>query len=108
MKPKGQGENEDGLLEYLEDIIGTTGYKARILEAEKSLEELGTHREEKLSHLKLIQKETKNLKSQSEEAVKFIQGENDIARLENQNYQKQGKELQSSIETLSAEKVWLE
>lgn len=27
MKPKGATENECGLLEYLEDIVGTTRYK---------------------------------------------------------------------------------
>ena len=27
MKPKAQNEHEDGLLEYLEDIIGTSSYK---------------------------------------------------------------------------------
>lgn len=31
MKCKGQNENESGLLEYLEDIIGTTRFKVYIL-----------------------------------------------------------------------------
>lgn len=62
MKPKGQGEHEDGLLEYLEDIIGTTGYKSKIADTAVKLEELSETKDEKLSHLKLVQKETLNLK----------------------------------------------
>jgi hypothetical protein len=33
MKPKAATEHEDGLLEYLEDIIGTSGFKEPIDEA---------------------------------------------------------------------------
>jgi len=35
MKPKGQTENDEGLLEFLEDIIGTRGYVEKIGECEK-------------------------------------------------------------------------
>src|SRR5690606_1409357 len=34
MKPKAQNEHEDGLLEYLEDIIGTSRYKQAIADAQ--------------------------------------------------------------------------
>jgi structural maintenance of chromosome 4 len=61
MKPKGQGEHEDGLLEYLEDIIGTATLKEPIQHAEIKLQELMDRKDEKLEHLKLIQKETKSL-----------------------------------------------
>jgi structural maintenance of chromosome 4 len=40
MKPKAQNEHEDGLLEYLEDIIGTSSYKAPIEEALAQMETL--------------------------------------------------------------------
>jgi len=35
MKPKGQTEHETGLLEYLEDIIGTDKYIPRLEESAK-------------------------------------------------------------------------
>jgi structural maintenance of chromosome 4 len=35
MKPKAANEHEDGLLEYLEDIIGTSCYKQPIEDAYK-------------------------------------------------------------------------
>lgn len=31
MKPKAQNEHESGMLEYLEDIIGTSRYKVRCI-----------------------------------------------------------------------------
>lgn len=49
MKPKAPSEHEDGLLEYLEDIIGTTHYKARIDAALADVERWGEERSEKLS-----------------------------------------------------------
>ena len=35
MKPKGQNPHEDGLLEYMEDIIGTNCYISQIEEGSK-------------------------------------------------------------------------
>jgi structural maintenance of chromosome 4 len=49
MKPKAQNPHETGLLEYLEDIIGTDKYVPLIEEAAKRCETLaprvGKHRE---------------------------------------------------------------
>ena len=43
MKPKGVGPNDEGMLEYLEDIIGSSRFKAGIaLMTEKILNELMT------------------------------------------------------------------
>lgn len=57
MKPKAQTENEDGLLEYLEDIIGTTIYKRPIEDSGKIVEQLNDERAEKLNRLKYVEKE---------------------------------------------------
>lgn len=41
MKPKGVGPNDEGMLEYLEDIIGSSRFKAGIeLMTKKILNEL--------------------------------------------------------------------
>ncbi len=40
MKPKAANEHDDGLLEYLEDIIGTSKYKTPIEEAATEVEAL--------------------------------------------------------------------
>jgi len=57
MKPKASNEHEDGLLEYLEDIIGTSEYKSQIQKAEADLENMGTERTERLNRLKIVEKE---------------------------------------------------
>lgn len=57
MKPKAGNEHEDGLLEYLEDIIGTTKYKQPIEEAEVEVEKLNEDRGEKFSRLKVVERE---------------------------------------------------
>jgi structural maintenance of chromosome 4 len=57
MKAKAGNEHEDGLLEYLEDIIGTTKYKVPIEEAEQEVEKLNEDRLEKFSRLKVVERE---------------------------------------------------
>ena len=44
MKPKG-GEHDESLLEYLEDIIGTSQYKITIEEAFAALEKMQENRQ---------------------------------------------------------------
>lgn len=48
MKPKAESEHDEGMLEYLEDIIGTNKFKEPIENAEKEVEELNEKRGEKV------------------------------------------------------------
>lgn len=57
MKAKAPNEHEDGLLEYLEDIIGTSKYKEPIEEALQEADRLAEERSEKMSRLKIVEKE---------------------------------------------------
>jgi len=61
MKPKAPSEHEDGLLEYLEDIIGTSALKHPIEEKAKELEALSEERSEKLNRVKIIEKDKEAL-----------------------------------------------
>jgi structural maintenance of chromosome 4 len=61
MKPKAQNEHDDGLLEYLEDIIGTAKYKQPIEEAAKQVEELNDVCLEKSNRVSIVEKERDNL-----------------------------------------------
>lgn len=61
MKPKGANEHEDGLLEYLEDIIGTSKYKLPIEEAQVRVDEFNEARGERLGRLKLVEREKSGL-----------------------------------------------
>lgn len=48
MKPKAQTEHDEGMLEFLEDIIGSSCYKEPISVLEKRVEELNEARGEKV------------------------------------------------------------
>lgn len=48
MKPKGETENEEGLLEYLEDLIGSNVYKEPIAERAKELDALNEEKQVRL------------------------------------------------------------
>lgn len=57
MKPKAPNEHEDGLLEYLEDIIGTSKYKEDIEKASEDVDKLNDERGEKLNRVKIVERE---------------------------------------------------
>ena len=65
MKPKGANDHEEGLLEYLEDIIGTARYKPLIEEAAVDVERLGDDRQVQMNRVKLVEKEKSSLEVRS-------------------------------------------
>ncbi|KAK7035384.1 Structural maintenance of chromosomes protein 4 [Paramarasmius palmivorus] len=79
MKPKGT-EHDEGLLEYLEDIIGTSKYKEPIEEASTATETLNELRQEKMNRLRLVEKEKNSLESKRQEAVDFLKLTNQHVR----------------------------
>ncbi|EMD00110.1 hypothetical protein BAUCODRAFT_30568 [Baudoinia panamericana UAMH 10762] len=87
MKPKAQGEHDDGLLEYLEDIIGTSRFKTPIEEAAAKTEELNEVCLEKQSRVRHVEKEKNGLEEKKNKAVSFINDENDLALKQSALYQ---------------------
>lgn len=75
MKPKGQTEHETGLLEYLEDIIGTDKYIEDIDEAGKSLETLNETRQGMVNRLKIAERERDGLEAEKRAAEAFLEKE---------------------------------
>lgn len=57
MKPKGATEHETGLLEYLEDIVGTDKYVPALEEGAKALEELNDRRAGAVQRVKAAERE---------------------------------------------------
>ncbi|KAL0113308.1 hypothetical protein PUN28_012455 [Cardiocondyla obscurior] len=86
MKPKGQNENDIGMLEFLEDIIGTSRYKEPLAKLENKVEELTERKLEKLHRLKVVQKEKEALEEPMQEAIQYLQTENAITRLKHELY----------------------
>ncbi|KAA0200463.1 hypothetical protein HAZT_HAZT006975 [Hyalella azteca] len=87
MKPKAATEHDCGMLEYLEDIVGSTRFKEPIELLSKRVDDLNEQREEKLNRLKLVEKEKDELEGPKDIAVTFIKKENEITRTKNKLYQ---------------------
>lgn len=79
MKPKGT-EHEDGLLEYLEDIIGTSKYKEPIEEALVEMDQLSEERVEKMNRLRIVEKEKNLLEDKKKEAEDYMRLQNEHVR----------------------------
>ena len=78
MKPKAQTEHDEGLLEYLEDIIGSDRFKEEIATAGERVEALNESRNEKLNRVKIIEKEKDALEAGKTEAEGFLRLENEL------------------------------
>jgi len=87
MKPKAATAHEEGLLEYLEDIIGSNRFVKDIDEAAKEWEEMNEQRVEKVNKLKIAEKERDNLSDSKIEAELFLEKEREIRRKKNVLYQ---------------------
>eukprot|EP00667_Euglena_gracilis_P000318 EG_transcript_318 len=80
MPPKARNENEIGMLEYLEDIIGTAGYKDQIEAAAREVDELNEQREAILNLVKASQKDRDSLQGAKAEAETYLRVETDFIR----------------------------
>jgi structural maintenance of chromosome 4 len=102
MKPK--GNQEDGLLEYLEDIIGTAKYKELIEQASIEFDQSNVEYENEVQKYKIIQKDADNLKEKTNEAIEFIHWENQLNLLNHKILKKQEIIKKNNIEK-SLEKI---
>ncbi|KAJ8679871.1 hypothetical protein QAD02_015658 [Eretmocerus hayati] len=87
MKPKGQQEGDTGMLEFLEDIIGTTRYKEPLEKLFQRVEALSELREEKLRRLKVVEKARAELEKPMQDAVQYLKAENAIIKQQHKYYQ---------------------
>uniref|UniRef100_A0A8D1A596 Structural maintenance of chromosomes protein n=2 Tax=Sus scrofa TaxID=9823 RepID=A0A8D1A596_PIG len=83
MKPKGQTEHDEGMLEYLEDIIGSGRLNEPIKVLCRRVEILNEHRGEKLNRVKMVEKEKDALEGEKNIAIEFLTLENEIFRKKN-------------------------
>ncbi|OXG87424.1 hypothetical protein C345_03199 [Cryptococcus neoformans A2-102-5] len=101
MKAKAQNEHEDGLLEYLEDIIGTTKYKEPIEQASLEVEALSEERAEKMNRLRVVEREKAALESQKQEAEEYLRASNELTRMTSKQWQLWMYHLQNQTEITS-------
>ncbi|KAJ0171837.1 hypothetical protein K1T71_012600 [Dendrolimus kikuchii] len=98
MKPKGQTEHDSGMLEYLEDIIGTSRYKEPIDQLALKVEDYTEMRKEKLNRVRLVEQEKLKLEQPMREAVEQVNLTNAALRTRNMLLQKYIYEINQIIE----------
>jgi structural maintenance of chromosome 4 len=104
MPPKGKGGDDDGLLEYLEDIIGSNKYVEQTNEAASKVEELTEVRNEKLNRVKAAEKEVGALSGAKGEAVGLVRKEREVRRKRNLYFQLLQREASKEGMSASEEK----
>lgn len=87
MKPKAEKDNDDGLLEYLEDIIGTTKYKALIDNSLQEIETLNESCMEKANRFHLVEKDKDQLEEKKVEALRFLELEKKLIKAKSVHFQ---------------------
>lgn len=87
MKPKAANEHDDGLLEYLEDIIGTSKYKTPIEESATEVETLNEICMEKSGRVQHVEKEKHSLEDKKNKALAYLRDENELTTKQSALYQ---------------------
>eukprot|EP01113_Clastostelium_recurvatum_P039386 TRINITY_DN6002_c0_g1_i1.p1 TRINITY_DN6002_c0_g1~~TRINITY_DN6002_c0_g1_i1.p1 ORF type:complete len:1300 (-),score=349.43 TRINITY_DN6002_c0_g1_i1:26-3889(-) len=108
MKPKAATPHEEGLLEYLEDIIGSNKYVEDIENAAKRVEELNEARGEKLNRVKVVEKDKENLESAKLEAEESLRKEREAIEARSTLYQKYRRQASAKVESMTAQQTGLE
>uniref|UniRef100_A0A4X2LIA6 Structural maintenance of chromosomes protein n=1 Tax=Vombatus ursinus TaxID=29139 RepID=A0A4X2LIA6_VOMUR len=104
MKPKGQTEHDEGMLEYLEDIIGCGRLKEPIQVLCRRVEILNEQRGEKLNRVKLVEKEKDALEGEKNTAIEFLTLENEVFKKKNHVCQYYIYDLQKRIAEMETQK----
>ena len=87
MKPKGDNPNDEGMLEYLEDIIGSSRLKPLIEILNQDVEELADYKSERLNRVQLAEQERDKLKSDYLKARDWLEKKNKLTSSSNKLYQ---------------------
>ncbi|XP_056354222.1 structural maintenance of chromosomes protein 4 isoform X2 [Oenanthe melanoleuca] len=104
MKPKGQTEHDEGMLEYLEDLIGSARLKEPIQSLCRRVELLNERRGEKLNRVKMVEREKDALEEDKNKAIEFLRLENQIFKEKNQLCQYYIYDLKKRINDLEMQK----
>ncbi|XP_071440521.1 structural maintenance of chromosomes protein 4 [Hetaerina americana] len=89
MKAKGLTEHEPGMLEFLEDIIGTSRFKVPLEKLSVLVEELSEQRAEKYTRVRMVEKEKDSLIEPVKGIIGYLKDENRVTHLKNILYQKE-------------------
>lgn len=103
MKPKALTPHEDGLLEYLEDIIGSNRFLEPIEQSEAVVEKLTEQRQEKLNRLRVAEREKESLDGPRKEAEAWVSAEAERLELQSLLAQSEARRSHASLSGLEEE-----
>jgi structural maintenance of chromosome 4 len=87
LKPKSTNDHDEGLLEYLEDIIGTINYKPMLEDAAVEIDKINEIRAEKSNRVANLLKDKNSMEGPKNEAVNYLKMENKLIETKNIYYQ---------------------
>ena len=100
MKQKSGDPDKPGLLEYLEDIIGSNQYIQQIEECGKEYAMAEEQKHEKGGLMKVVENELKSMSKAKEQAVAYVKQEKKMFQLENVMGQVRVGEAQETTDKL--------
>ena len=98
MKPKAENKNEEGMLEYLEDIIGSSRLKPFIEKLTNQVEQLNEHRTQRNERVKLAEIDRNRLKDEFDEAKQWTEVKNQLTRDINLFHQAEARTSERVVE----------
>eukprot|EP01100_Stratorugosa_tubuloviscum_P015320 TRINITY_DN872_c0_g1_i11.p2 TRINITY_DN872_c0_g1~~TRINITY_DN872_c0_g1_i11.p2 ORF type:complete len:191 (-),score=69.72 TRINITY_DN872_c0_g1_i11:2-574(-) len=104
MKAKVTNEYKYGMLEYLEDIIGTNKYLKEIEKLAKQVDETNEERTEKLNRAKVAEKEREDLEGAKMEAEEYLRKESLIVDKETIILKMNKKQINMKIEKMDKQR----
>lgn len=104
MRAKAQTPHEVGLLEYLEDIIGSNKYVEAIEESGQNVDQLNETRNERLNRVKAVEKEKNNLEGSKAEAEKYLEKDQEVQLKRSTLYQLYRHESQHQLDETEKKK----
>ncbi|CEO95476.1 hypothetical protein PBRA_004202 [Plasmodiophora brassicae] len=108
MKPKGGAPGDSGILEYLEDIIGSHKYVEQIEQATANVELCNQERQSKANRLKMSESERTGLQSARDEAVAYLREEYEMLCMKAKLYLVYTNHAKDNVETVKANMEVLE
>merc|ERR1719182_770322 len=103
MKPKAPNEHEDGLLEYLEDIIGSNRHIEPITKGSEVVDQLTEVRQEKLNRLRMAEREKEALEGPRKEAEAWVTAEAERLEVQAMVAQMEAQSCQAGLVGLEEE-----
>ena len=108
MKPKAPTPHDDGLLEYIEDIIGSSRLIAEIDKAVEVLQDFSEKRVQQFNRVKAVEKAKESLEGPKQEAEEYLKIECDIIDKQATLAQLNSAGSRSKVAKLNTEKESIE